>query len=219
MFRKKRRTALNSEAPLTSENQYKETRKKINARNKQRATSMETRVARFLRGRRTPSSGAMAKYKGDVEIQLINNPGTYLIECKMSAMQVGQTIGIRLQFKWLPKIHDEAHAMNAKFGVLIVHFLSFKDDYVFISADVLARLMLYQETKFKDELAGIFALEPIDLRTSKAGKEMRSAMLTRDFFESSMVNVSGIKGAKFIFPDRDYIMLHLTDFRAIIEDV
>ena len=219
MFTKKGDRRVRERAPLTSEHQLKEARSKINKRNKQRATSMEARVAKYLRGRRTPQSGATAKYKGDVEIQLINNPGMYLIECKMSAMAVVGDVGIRLQHKWFPKIREEAIAMNAKFGILIIHFLNYKEDYVFLGMDAVHKLLAYEETQFKDHLLAFAAIPAIDLRISKAQKELRSITLMRKFFVESMVNIRGIKGARFIMPDQEYIMIYLTDFRAIMENV
>jgi len=72
--------------PLTSEAVYQRTRKEINATNRRRAGDMERRIAKYLRGQRTPSSGALAAYKGDVTIPLVDKKRKYLIECKLSAV-------------------------------------------------------------------------------------------------------------------------------------
>src|SRR5687767_12460961 len=83
------RTRIKRPIPLTSETQLKRTRTEVNATNRNRARSMEQRIAKYLRGDRTPASGAMAKYKGDITVDFVNNPGKYIIECKMSAGKDG----------------------------------------------------------------------------------------------------------------------------------
>lgn len=203
--------------PLTNEKQLKDARRETNARNKSRSKDMERRIARYLRGRRIPMSGAAAKYKGDVEIPLINHPGMYLIECKMSAKQMNDNSpAIRIIFAWFSKIHDEAKAMNAKFGILIIHFLGRAEDYVFLSDETIDKLISY-DCLFADELKALSEKTPIDLRTSQKGKTNMSYTLLLKFIDQNFQSVNNIKGLKLRLPDRDYLLIRLSDFRDIVE--
>lgn len=98
---------------------------------------MERRIAKYLRGSRTPGSGAMAKYKGDVSVDFINNPGKYIIECKLSALRNSKSDvpQLSIDFRWFEKMQREAIAVAAKFAVLVIHFHGLKEDYVFVRKD------------------------------------------------------------------------------------
>jgi hypothetical protein len=56
--------------------------------NKQRANSMERWVAKYFGeyGNRVPMSGSAGAWKGDVLVELKNNPGKIVLECKLSAV-------------------------------------------------------------------------------------------------------------------------------------
>lgn len=119
-------------------------RKKINAANKARAKQMEREVAKYLRGNRTPGSGAFAAYKSDVQVEFANFPGKYIIECKLTQSKLADgNKTIYVNFKWLYKLQEEVKAMNARFGVLITHFYktAYHKDFVFIRMEDLRYIM------------------------------------------------------------------------------
>lgn len=140
---------MRTRAPLTSEESLHQIRRERAKRNKDRAKAMEQRIARILRGKRIPLSGAMRMYKGDVEIPLRLPDKKYIIECKLSAGRTGSNdSSIRIQFTWLEKIRKEAVAMNALFGVLIIHFFQRNNaDFVFIHESTLRVLHKYMQSE------------------------------------------------------------------------
>ncbi len=127
-----------TDAPITSDRAYEERKEKareIAAQNKSRAKAMERRIAKVLMGDRTPMSGAGAT-KGDVRVMFRNRPGHYMIECKLTA-QDDEVSGPTIAFNriWLDKMHEEAKAMRSLFAVLIVHYMNYSNDFVFIRVD------------------------------------------------------------------------------------
>lgn len=107
---------------------------KRNNLNKQRARTMENRIAKVLGGRRVPLSGA-GGIKGDV--MLNSRYGAYLLECKLSAAwdQTEDCESITLAFSWMDKIEQEVRLMRARFGALVFHYHNVKADYVMMRAD------------------------------------------------------------------------------------
>ncbi len=206
--------------PLTSENELDRTVAKRNALNKQRSKAMERRIAGTLRGRRIPMSGAAAQYKGDVEIPFYNYPGKYIIECKLSAQRNSSTNEpeMRLNFEWFPKIQDEAKSMAAKFGILIIHFHGFNNDYVFLKRSVVELLMQRYRSNFSDDLMYMLGLTPlIDLRYNKDGSSRSGYKVRRYELEDNMTEVKGLKGMRLLLPDSEYLVVHLDTYKAITE--
>ncbi len=205
-------------APLTSEQQLKKTITERNAKNRARSKAMEHRIAQILRGRRVPMSGAAAKYKGDVEIPFVNYPGAYIIECKLSAQRnVLDEPKMPIDFAWFPKIQIEARNMNAKFGVLIIHFHGNNNDYVFVRKDVLEKIIYKYETPYADILLRAFDIKNVfDIRYLSNGKPRLRYDLTRNDIENRMIDLGGIYCARFILPDDEYFIVNLTTFRDIL---
>jgi len=196
--------------PLTSETQFKKTQREINALNKKRSEAMELRIAKYLRGRRTPSSGAMAKYKGDVEIPLQNYPGSYVVECKLSGQTEYDKPYIALQFDWITKIEKEAKDMNMKFGILIIHFQGNNNDYVIMTDKVAQLLIDRYNTPHKDRLIALLNLIQVDWATGKGSKKVFRHVL--DAIMNNAYNGAHIKHDKFSF-----IVVTLQDFKAFVE--
>jgi|SRR5215216_1206290 len=206
--------------PLTSAKTLNLERKKTNALNKSRATQMENRVAKVLKGRRIPMSGAAAQFKGDVEVLFENYPGKYIIECKLSAQTKPTTkepmIPIRLD--WFPKITSQASDMNAKFGVLIVHYKDHGNDYVFVKRTIVTKLMTQYESPYTDILEGLMKLTPvIDMRFTQAGKPRAGYDLQRKDIETAMTHVQGFAGVRALLPDDEYLIMHLSTWRVVTE--
>lgn len=205
--------------PLTSITQLERTRKEQNNLNKQRSKAMERRIAAQLRGRRVPMSGAAAKYKGDVEIPLYNNPGTYIIECKMSAARtLDDNPSLYAQFKWFPKIHEEARSMNAKFAVMVIHFHTIKIDYVFIRMQTVELLVQrYTVTNALKVLAE--SAQVYDWRTTQAGKLRVGYTLTHKELQRCMHTHEGLRGFRVQLPDSEYICLEFESFKECVREL
>lgn len=206
----------NYNAPLTSEKVLKDTRARQNALNKNRAHAMEVRIAKMLRGRRVPMSGAAKQYKGDCEIPFINNAGSYLIECKLSAdLTSDANSRIRLQYSWLTKLQGEVQAMKSKFGILVVHYLNTKGDYVFIRvADAMLLIQRYT-CRFSEELLYLLRESPCIIPTKQTG----SLYIEKSKIDEKMLTYQHIRGIRYIFPDSEYLVMSLSDFRSIVENI
>lgn len=203
--------------PLTSENELKRSRKEQNALNRQRSKSMETRVAKVLRGRRVLLSGAASAYKGDVEVRFDNYPGGYIAECKLSAQSKRDGPHIKLQFYWFPKIHEEAKNMGSKFGVLIVNFLGNTRDYVFIRKDVAKLLIHRYHTPYVDTLSKLLVdTTLLDLRTNTHGKTLIGYTLTRVMLETNMISIDGMNGVRVLIPDGEYLIIHIDTWAKMV---
>lgn len=213
------RTRIKRPIPLTSEDQLKRTRTQVNATNRNRARSMEQRIAKYLRGDRTPASGAMAKYKGDITVDFVNNPGKYIIECKMSAGKDGndnKQIGI--QFSWFPKIKQEAAAMRAKFGILVIHYHNAKGDYVFVDDLTLTWLMAY--SPFSSALSRIKHVPfVIDMRFKKNNEPRAVYSLKLQHIEDTFTDIEGIKVVKALVPEGMYYIFTLQQYRDLLEGI
>jgi len=207
------------EAPLTSEIQLENEVAKRNALNKQRAKAMERRVARYLKGSRIPMSGAMAQYKGDVTIPFVNNPGGYLIECKLSAQAPKGIPQIRLFYSWFPKIHSEAKSMPMmKFGIVIIHYHQKSDDYVFIRRDIVEKLITKYESVFAKELAVLLDASLLDC--SLSNKSFAATYnLRKRLLDTRMIEANGLKGMRILLPDSEYLVMYISGFRTVMEGV
>lgn len=213
-----RKPAKTKYAPLTSERQLEKTVKERNALNKARSKAMERRIAKVLRGRRVPMSGAAAQYKGDVEIPFENFPGKYIIECKLTAQMKGSEPVMRLQFSWFPKLHEEATSMNAKFGIFIMHFHGNNNDYVFVRLDIVDKLIRFYRSPYGLTLQQLLAVSArLDWRTDLKGKPRSSYSLQRRELEVNMINVNGMRGVRALLPDAEYLILQLVDFVFVTE--
>ncbi len=207
--------------PLTSETALKKKRKEINATNRQRSKTMENRVAKILRGRRIPNSGANAAYKGDVEVELVNNPGKYIAECKLSAQRTKYDEPIlSLRFDWFPKFHMEARNMNAKFGIMVIHYEYFANDYVFVRRDILDMLISKYATQYAIELLAIANSAPLlDLRFRQNGEPRLAVPLVRSTLEDAMTSFNGLSGCNAILPDGIYTILYLDTFARVMQGI
>lgn len=204
--------------PLTSEDQYKRTRKEQNALNRSRSKSMENRVAKVLNGRRVLLSGAAAAYKGDVEVRFNNYPKGYIVECKLSAQSKEAEPHIKLQFRWFPKMHEEATNMGSAFSLLIVNFLGNTRDYVFVRQDIVDMLVRKYHTPYADIVYDLSTqTEVLDLRTNKSGKALIGYTLQRSELESHMKDVRGYKGVRVLVPDGEYLVLHIDAWAQFVE--
>jgi hypothetical protein len=204
--------------PLTSREQYQRTRKEINATNKRRAADMERRVAKYLSGDRTPASGAMSKYKGDVKVPLSRNKH-FLIECKMSAAR--DSYGnpeIAMQSAWFPKNKKDAKAMGSVFSVLIIHHHGLSGDYVFVPLEALQ--WIGDRTSYAEVVSDMCSLPvAMDYSVKPNGSYRAMFKLQRKHIEQHMQPVSGMRATKFKLVDGDYVIMSLEHFRDIIEDI
>jgi hypothetical protein len=98
------------------------------SRNKKRASAMERRVVKKLRGNRVPMSGS-GSLKGDGMVY--RSFGLMLIECKMSSqLDNQQGPQLRLNYAWFDKLDQDVASMKARFGVVVLHFHGDVTDYV-----------------------------------------------------------------------------------------
>jgi hypothetical protein len=204
--------------PLSSIEQYTKTRREINKTNKDRARHMETRIARYLRGSRVPMSGAARQWKGDCIIPLINNPGIYLVECKLTESRIhNEKVGnMRVNLLWLTKLKNETKAMNAKFGILVIHYMNFKDDYVIISIEDVHKLI--QQYDVGHALLTV-AFNPIYMTPKINGRIAQSfTLLTTHVSKENMVGDT-IKGLRIHLPIGDYIVMRIDDFRDMVYEL
>lgn len=205
--------------PLTSEYELKKTRQEINATNRRRAKNMERDVARYLKGKRVPSSGAIAGMKGDCTIPL-ENSGFYLVECKMSAAQdkYGNS-KIVLTLDWFDKVLKDAQSMNARFGILVIHYFGKKEDYVFVHRDTLAFIRRHfddvSNTTLDTILRSVIPKNIINTDTKK-----RSAYgLYQKALEESFIIINGIKSTAFVLSSGIWHVFTLEQFRDLMEGV
>lgn len=209
--------------PLISKEQYSETRKKQGTQNKDRSKAMENAIAKYLRGRRVPMSGAAAAYKGDVEIEFENVPGKYLIECKLSAGTTSDNDKtIRIDYRWFEKHQLDTVAMRAKFGVFILHYLGqdYSRDFVLIRMqDVTDLIIIKYQTPYADTLYGLIeSTVTLDLRYQKNGTQRTGYNLKRSEIEERLLanKVGTLQAVKVIIPFGEYLLLTLKDFRDVL---
>lgn len=209
--------------PLTSESQYKETRLKINARNRDRSKLHERRVAAILKGSRVPMSGAMKEYKGDVIVNFINHPGKYVIECKLSSqLSPEDSPQLSFMFVWLSKLQYEVEITNAKFGIFVLHFhnKNILKDYVLIHESDATLLVERYEGILLPELARIINEAPLyDIRYKEGNVIRKSFFFIERRVIPQLVSIGGIFAARYHTPNGIYILMHLHDFRDIMNDI
>lgn len=202
--------------PLTSEEQYKRTRKEQNALNRARSKAMENRVAKLLHGRRVLLSGAAAAYKGDVEVPLSNYPGAYIVECKLSAQVETKMHVMPMDFRWFPKLHEEAKNMNAKFGVLVINYLNQRNSYVFIRRNIIDLLITRYNSPYSHILQHALDTLPIVDMAHKTNGDLRTTYkLYKSTLDTNMQTIENIHLMRVNIPDGEYMIIHLEDFAFI----
>jgi len=77
------------------------------------SNKQEKQVAKVVRGKQTPNSGATAFVKGDVATD------NWLIECKTSTTEKSS---FSIKQEWLDKNREEAFAMNKDYNALCFDF-------------------------------------------------------------------------------------------------
>jgi len=219
-----RKRTPRADPPLTSEKTLVSMRKKTNAENKARSKAMETRIAKVLHGRRIPMSGAAAAFKGDVEVLFENYPGKYIIECKLSAQIDKETAGkdpfIPIRLDWFPKITSQASDMNAKFGILIIHYVNHGNDFVFVKESIIQQLITRYESPYADILTELLRSAPvIDMRFKKNGFTRTGFLLYKKALDTGMIQVQGFSGIKALTPDDTYLVLQLSTWRMLVADL
>lgn len=179
----------------------------------------------MLSGRRVPNSGAAIQYKGDVEIPFKEHPGKYIIECKTSsAFNAGNdTPQIRILFSWLEKLQKESNAMNALFGVLVIHYFrqNFLKDFVLIRQNDVHRIAdMFMPTWYSalKELADTAPI--IDIRTQRVSNKPRGGYnINQRETEHAMIAIEGLHGMRYQTPHGLYLVLYLQDFRDIMKGI
>lgn len=81
--------------------------------NKKYSNRQEKYVAKKIKGKKQPNSGATAFQKGDVRNDL------FLLECKTATTEKKS---FSIKKEWLEKIKEEAFAMNIPFSALVFNF-------------------------------------------------------------------------------------------------
>lgn len=111
--------------------------------NRDRSARMERDITQKINGRRTPMSGA-GFVKADGIVQLPNDQGIALIECKVTS-SIHTKHGPQVAFKldWLSKLEEDIQSMRllgSRFGALIVKFHGTSRIYVFINKKYLTQI-------------------------------------------------------------------------------
>ena len=167
-------------------------------------------------------SGAAAAFKGDVDILFTNNLGKYIIECKTSAALSNRSPSIRWDFKWLDKLQREATAMNAAFGIFIMHYYNkdFLDDYVLIRGEDVRKIQnRYTTPEWSHILQEALLFSPIvDIRYLKIGKDRKAHNIVQIDVESTMVEIKGIRFMQYDTPNGIYLVVHLKHFRDMMKN-
>lgn len=206
--------------PLVSEVQLDNKRKEINATNRSRSKSHERRVAVLLHGNRIPMSGAMKGYKGDVIVPFINNPGNYLIECKLTA-QIDNARGGNLMIKlsWFEKLLNEVEdTLGCKFGVFVFHYHnhSILQDYVLIREQDAIMIANKYPSHMSDTVLQLATTVPyIDIRTMN-GRPRKVYNVNETTIGQAMMQKNGINSAGLHTPYGKYLIFYLQDFKDFI---
>lgn len=203
-----------------SEQQLARTRKEINATNRRRAKAMERRVAKFLNGLRIPMSGAAAKFKGDVTVDFVNNPGKYIVECKLSdAISINKHPQIVIRLDWFTKIQQEAAAMRAKFGILVIHYHGDKSDYVFLRSDHLDWMYTKSDRAYVIDAIIAARLIPFDIMRFSSGKLRSLYGLEDRDIHRILQDFHGFNVGAVSTPDGTYYVMELRQFRDLMEGI
>ena len=99
------------------------------------SSKQEKKVAKTVRGKQSPNSGATAFSKGDVSNDL------FLIECKT---KTSVSSSIQIKREWFDKLKEEAFAMNRLYYALAFDFGDDERHYV-ISEKLFKCLLEYLE--------------------------------------------------------------------------
>lgn len=168
-------------------------------------------------------SGAHSAYKGDVAIEFINNPGKYIIECKLTAaLDKTNVPDMKVTLSWLSKLKREAKAMNAKFSVFVFHYHNtrIEQNYVWIHEDDVRKIIQYSP-EYKDTLLQLLDTTLIkDIRYKKYGEGfIKTYHLHKDRTDRAMLTVNDIKGTRLLTQEGIYLVLYLQDFRNIVYNI
>jgi hypothetical protein len=223
MKRKIRNYQTKRDIPLTSIEQYKATRAKINKVNRDRAKFMERRVAKFLCGNRVPGSGAFTGYKGDGKIRM-KNDHFFLIECKLSANNhklYGK--GIPFLAKWLEKHINDTNAMKCVFGIFVLHHHETAVDYVLWRIEDVQNYLLEHSTVLTEDLSlTIDNIPPdsiIDYEFKPNGTLRRTYDIWHERLEKTFVKSKfGLRVMIIHTYIGNYLVLPLVDFKSVIKE-
>ncbi len=100
--------------------------------------AQESRVAKNLKGKRQPNSGATPFFKGDVKTE------HFCIECK-TAMTEKKSMSIKAE--WIDKLKEEAFAIGKPYWAVAFNFggLGNQENYYVIDEKLFLRLINYLE--------------------------------------------------------------------------
>ena len=100
--------------------------------------AQESRVAKNLKGKRQPNSGATPFFKGDVKTE------HFCIECK-TAMTEKKSMSIKAE--WIDKLKEEAFAMGKPYWALVFSFggLNNPENFYIINESLFKQLQTYLE--------------------------------------------------------------------------
>jgi len=106
--------------------------------------AQESRVAKNLKGKRQPNSGATAFAKGDVKTE------QFCIECK-TAMAEKQSMSIKRD--WIDKLKEEAFAMGKPYWAVTFNFggLNNPENFYIIDERLFKQLQEYLEGESNEE--------------------------------------------------------------------
>lgn len=98
------------------------------------SNSQEKRVAKQLKGKKQPNSGATAFFKGDIITE------DFLIECKTMA---SEKKSISIKKEWIDKNREEAFAMNRRFSAVGFNFGGYNnpENFYIIDEDTMRLLI------------------------------------------------------------------------------
>lgn len=106
--------------------------------------AQESKVAKNLKGRRQPNSGATAFMKGDVKTN------QFCIECK-TAMTEKQSMSIKRE--WIDKLKEEAFAIGKPYWAVAFNFGGFDnpENFYIIDERLFKQLQEYLEGEADEE--------------------------------------------------------------------
>jgi hypothetical protein len=192
--------------------------------NKQRANSMERWVAKYFGeyGNRVPMSGSAGAWKGDVLVELKNNPGKIVLECKLSAVFNNAKLcpQIRVEFKWLPKLDLDVEITNSKWGILVLHYHKTRDYYVMTKVEDIYRLINTYNIPQKEELLALTTESTLhDWRYKKNGEATSAHILLKTEAEEIMSMVGLYRGGRILTPHGEYMLMPLAQYRELIAEI
>jgi hypothetical protein len=128
-----------------------EDRAKTNRLNKDRARRMENYVAKYLKGKRVPLSGAGRSWKGDVMVPLYvqvddkrYEDGMMIVECKMTAkLRYNRPAIIFKGDEWFDQLENEVYVTRAKLGTIVLHFHDTPFYCALLTEEAVRKLLTY----------------------------------------------------------------------------